>query len=49
MRFPGGAALNCWGGGAAEAASSEKDGGGPATKVNLFYNGLSYDWWETRN
>ena len=40
MRFPGGAALNCWGGGAAETASSEKADNGHVTKVNHFYNGL---------
>ena len=40
MRVPGGAALNCWGGGAAETASSEKADGSLVTKVNLFYNGL---------
>ena len=39
MRFPGGAALNCWGGGAAWTASSEKADHGLATIVNLFYNG----------
>ena len=39
MRFPGGAALHCWGGGAAETASSEKADGSLVTKVNLFYNG----------
>ena len=39
MRFPGGAALNCWGGGAAETASSEKADGSLVAKVNLFYNG----------
>ena len=39
MRFPGGAALYCWGGGAAWTASSEKADGSPVTKVNLFYNG----------
>ena len=39
VRFPGGAALNCWGGGAAWTASSEKADGSPVTKVNLFYNG----------
>ena len=38
MRFPGGAVLNCWGGGAAWTASSEKADGSPVTKVNLFYN-----------
>ena len=45
MRFPGGAALHCWGGGAAETASSEKADGSLVTKVNLFYNGL---WRHTR-
>ena len=39
MRFPGGAVLNCWGGGAAETASSREADFGLATKVNLFYNG----------
>ena len=41
MRFPGGAVLNCWGGGAAETASSEKADGSLVTKVDLFYNGRS--------
>ena len=39
--FPGGAALHCWGGGAAETASSEKADNGHVTKVNHFYNGKS--------
>ena len=39
VRVPGGAALNCWGGGAAETASSEKADGSLVAKVNLFYNG----------
>ena len=41
MRFPSGSALNCCGGGAAEAASSEKADGSLVAKVNLFYNGRS--------
>ena len=36
MRFPGGAALHCWGGGAAWPASSEMADGSPVTKVNHF-------------
>ena len=39
MRFPSGAVLNCWGGGAAWTASSGKANHGLATIVNLFYNG----------
>ena len=39
VRFRGGAVLNCWGGGAAETASSGEADFGLATKVNLFYNG----------
>ena len=31
--------MNCWGGGAAETASSEKADNGHVTKVNHFYNG----------
>ena len=41
MRFPGGAALNCWDGGVAWAASSEKADGNCVTTVNHFYNRLS--------
>ena len=41
VRFPGGAVLYCWDGGAAKTASSEKADGSPATKVNHFYNGSS--------
>ena len=37
--FPGGAALNCWGSGAAETASSGMADGSLVTKVNHFYNG----------
>ena len=37
MRFPGGAALNCWDGGVAWAASSEKADGNCVTTVNHFY------------
>ena len=40
VRFPGGAVLYCWDGGAAKTASSEKADGSPVTKVNHFYNGL---------
>ena len=40
VRFPGGSALNCWDGGVAWAASSEKADGSCVTKVNLFYNGM---------
>ena len=40
MRFPGGAALHCWGGGAAETASSEKADGSLVTKVKPFYNSV---------
>ena len=40
MRFPGGAALNCWDGGVAWAASSEKADGSCVTTVNHFYNGV---------
>ena len=40
VRFPGGAVLNCWDGGAAKTASSEKADGSPVTKVNHFHNGL---------
>ena len=39
VRFPGGAVLYCWDGGAAQTASSEKADGSPVTKVNHFYNG----------
>ena len=39
VRFPGGAALHCWGGGAAETASLEKADDRLVTKVNLCYNG----------
>ena len=39
MRFPGGAVLNCWGGGAAQTASLEKADDRFVTKVNLFCNG----------
>ena len=39
VRFPGGAVLYYWDGGAAKTASSEKADGSPATKVNHFYNG----------
>ncbi len=39
VRFLGGAALNCWGGGAAQTASSGMADGSHATKVNHFYNG----------
>ena len=41
MRFPGGAALNCWDGGVAWAASSEKADGSCVTTVNHFYNGIA--------
>ena len=41
VRVPGGAVLSCWGGGAAETASSGKADHGLATKVNPFYNGSS--------
>ena len=43
MRFPGVVALYCWGGGAAWTASSEKADGSPVTKVNLFYNGYTFE------
>ena len=36
VRFPSGAALHCWGGGAAETASSEKADGSLVTKVKPF-------------
>ena len=39
VRFPGGAALNCWGGGAAQAALSWNGWRQCVTKVNHFYNG----------
>ena len=39
VRVPGGAALNCWGGGAAETAYSGTADGSLVTKVNHFYNG----------
>ena len=41
--IPGGAALHCWGGGAAKAASSGMAGGSLVTKVNHFYNGYRTD------
>ncbi len=37
VRSPGGAVLHCWGGGAAQTASSGKTDGSPATKVNHFF------------
>ena len=43
--------MHCWGGGAAETASSEKADNGHVTKVNHFYNGMliqfggSYHRW----
>ena len=50
MRFPGGAALNCWDGGAAQTASSGMVDRSLVTKVNLFYNGTCWretwkKWW----
>ena len=39
MRLPGGAALHCWGGGAAQTAYSGTADGSLVTKVNHFYNG----------
>ena len=39
MRIPGGAVLNCWGGGAANTSSSAEVGGDSVTKIILFYNG----------
>ena len=39
VRLPGGAALNCWGGGAAQTAYSGTADGSLVTKVNHFYNG----------
>ena len=39
VRFQDGAALNCWGGGAAKTASSGKAGDGRVTRVNHFCNG----------
>ena len=45
--IPGRSRLNCWGGGAVEAASSGKAGGGPATKVNLFYNGRGQSHYDS--
>ena len=34
--------MHCWGGGAAETASSEKADNGHVTKVNHFYNGVRF-------
>ena len=39
VRVPGGAVLNCLGGGAALTASERKVGGDSVTKVILIYNG----------
>ena len=39
MRFPGAAALNCWGGDVVKAASSGMADDRCATKVNQIYNG----------
>ena len=39
VRIPGGAALHCWGGGAALTASSGMADSSRATKINHFYNG----------
>ena len=39
-RLPGGAALNCWGGGAAQTAYSGTADGSLVTKVNLLHNGF---------
>ena len=41
VRFPSGAALHCWGGGAAQTASSGMADGSRATKINHFYNGAA--------
>ena len=42
MRLPGGAALHCWGGGAAQTAYSGTADGSLVTKVNHFYNGMRH-------
>ena len=39
MRFPNGVALNSWGGGAAQFASSGMDHGSSVTRVSHFYKG----------
>jgi hypothetical protein len=40
VRFQGGAALNCWSGGAAKTAFSKKADYSHVTIVNHFYNGV---------
>ena len=40
VRVPGGVALHCWGGGAAQTASSGMADEGPVTIINHFYNGM---------
>ena len=40
--------MHCWGGGAANTASSGKVGGVPVTKVILFYNGETHRYSRMR-